>query len=107
MTLPIQYPTWPPSDGGDRDEDQQLPEREVGLDGGPCAAVPAANMPATNSSVSPGSTGNNTPDSTNMTAEQADQCPGAEVADELDRVHEVRHQHHGGLVMAHQDTGAG
>jgi hypothetical protein len=33
----------------------------------PAAAVPAASIPATNSSVSPGSTGNRTPDSTKMT----------------------------------------
>src|SRR6476619_7103546 len=33
----------------------------------PAAAVPAASMPATNSSVSPGSTGNSTPDSTKIT----------------------------------------
>nr|CRL70296.1 hypothetical protein CPGR_01574 [Mycolicibacterium malmesburyense] len=69
MLRPIQYPTWPPRTAAMGMNTSNCHSWKLMTSPPPSAsaAVPAANMPATNSSESPGRTGNSTPDSTKIT----------------------------------------
>src|ERR1700759_2333055 len=70
----------------------------------PAAAVPAASTPPTNKSVSPGRTGNSTPDSTKITTSSPTSAhvpkyPISLIGSRKSGINIT-------LVMAHQDTGA-
>ncbi len=102
-------PDLPTEHGGDRDEDEQLPELKINL----WSAVPGSRG---------GPRGEHAGDKEQRVArkdgkehtgldehddQQPQQRPGAEVADELDRIQEIRHQRETGRSLGEGSRGHG
>ena len=115
MPRPTQYPTWPPATAAMGMKTRSCQSAKLALTASSLRGRTRGEHARDEEQRITGQDREQHPGLDEHDHQQADQCPDTEIPEKLDRVHEVRHQHHGAhcrrpcgsvVVMAHQDTGA-